>query len=296
MTGSVTSMRTREETLALRLAAAGSAFFWSVLFFGVIDLTVPIDELPGFYDSYLLETGWGVLYTFLVAGAFLSLAVRPDMVMPLIQVVLVALCLAVTAVASASFLQLVPAALLVGNAYGFSYIVGGPSRVPTGWYRSGLDPLVALLAVVALVPAGAFAVDMLAGYWEGRPPTDDETFMIDHWPTQAALSLAVPVICLAVAAALRSRWSGSLASALCVTLATTWFGVASVAYPDHAGSAGDLWGRLVIGWGLVFLVAVLAALCFRRGRGQAREWSPPATRRARDSNEPRTAKGSTRPR
>ena len=69
---------------AARVGAAVSALFWAYFFFGLIDLAVPIDRTPGSYDSYLLETGWGVLYTFLVGAAFLSLAVRPEMVMPVV--------------------------------------------------------------------------------------------------------------------------------------------------------------------------------------------------------------------
>ena len=67
--------------------ARGSAAFWAILFFGVIDLAVPVGKTPGFFDAYLLETGWGVLFTFLVAAPFLSLVVRPAMAMPVVQVV-----------------------------------------------------------------------------------------------------------------------------------------------------------------------------------------------------------------
>ena len=103
--------------VATRAVAAASAFFWAFVFFGLIDLAVPVDETPGFYDSYLLETGWGVLYTFLVGAAFVSLAARPRMVMPLAQVALAAVCLAVTALAAGSWVQLVPAMLLASNCY-----------------------------------------------------------------------------------------------------------------------------------------------------------------------------------
>jgi hypothetical protein len=103
--------------VATRAVATASAFFWAFVFFGLIDLAVPVDETPGFYDSYLLETGWGVLYTFLVGAAFVSLAARPGMVMPLAQVALAAVCLAVTALAAGSWVQLVPAMLLASNCY-----------------------------------------------------------------------------------------------------------------------------------------------------------------------------------
>jgi hypothetical protein len=42
-----------------RLVAGLCVVFWGYLFFGLIDLAVVLDRTPGFYDSYLLETGWG---------------------------------------------------------------------------------------------------------------------------------------------------------------------------------------------------------------------------------------------
>ena len=57
----------RRSAVGARLIAAVSAVVWGLLFFGVIDLLVAVEHTPGFYESYLLETGWGLLYTFLVA-------------------------------------------------------------------------------------------------------------------------------------------------------------------------------------------------------------------------------------
>ena len=57
--------------------------------------------------------------------------------------------------------------------------------------------------MLLLPPAMVFAVDMIAGYRTGRPPTDDDTWGLDHWPTQAALALAVVAAALAVAAGVR---------------------------------------------------------------------------------------------
>src|ERR1700754_3217710 len=97
--------------VAARVVAAASAFLWAFLFFGLIDLSVPLDHTAGFDDSYLLETGWGVLYTFLVGAAFVSLVVRPTLVTPVLQVALVGVSLGLTALVSGSLVQLVPAAL-----------------------------------------------------------------------------------------------------------------------------------------------------------------------------------------
>ncbi|MGY2701816.1 MULTISPECIES: hypothetical protein [unclassified Nocardioides] len=231
-----------------RLLAAVSAVLWAFVFFGLIDLSVPLDKTPGFYESYLLETGWGVLYTFLVGAAFAALVVRPVLVLPAVQVGLVGLALGVTAVASGSLVQLVPAVLLVGNAYAVLRLAG--LRLPAGPVR--LDPALTVLTAVLLVPAAVFAVDMVDGYRSGRPPTDDDTWGIDHWPTQAALALAVVLVSAAVAAGVRGRWPGAGLSAACVVLTTGWFGVVSAVYPDHAGSIGTPWGPALVAWALLF--------------------------------------------
>ena len=252
--------------LAARAVAAASALFWAGFFFGLIDLAVPVDETPGFYDSYLLETGWGVLYTFLVGGAFISLAARPEMAMPVAQVALVAVCLAVTALAAGSWVQLVPAVVLAANGYAFSALTRGHASLPEGWYRPRLDPPVGVAAVTLVPPAVLFAVDMVMGFREGRPPLGDDTAFIDHWPTQAALALAISAVALGVAAGVRARWSGTAVSAGCVAVAAGWFGAWSAIYPDHAGSAGEAPGIALIVWACGFTCLVWWRLSTRRAR------------------------------
>ena len=254
--GSVIRKWTSGRELWARVSAAVSGFFWLFLFMGLIDLVVPVDETPGFYDSYLLETGWGVLYTFLVGAAFVSLALRPGMVMPPAQVVLVAVCVAVTALAAGSWVQVVPAILLAMNGCAFLVLARRRGRLRKSWDRPALDPVVGSAAVVLVPPAVLFAIDMIIGYREGRPPLDDDTLGIDHWPMQAAWALALAAVALAVAAGVRARWSGTGLSGGCVAAAAAWFGYWSVVYPNHAGSAGATWGLALIGWALVFTVAV----------------------------------------
>ena len=256
-------------TVAARAVAAGSALFWAVLFFGLIDLAVPIDRTPGFYEAYLLETGWGVLYTFLVGGAFVALVARPRMVLPVVQVVLVAVCLGVTALAAGSWVQLVPAVVLGANGYAVRASPGGPTALPAGWYRPRLDLPVGVAAVVLVAPAVWFAADMVQGYREGRPPLDDDTWGIDHWPTQAALALALAVLAVAVAAGVSARWSGTAVTAACVAVAAAWFGYWSAIYPDHAGSAGAAPGIALITWAGAFAGLVGWRLATRRA-GAAR--------------------------
>lgn len=257
------------QRLAARTLAIGSGLFWGVLFFGLIDLAVPVAKTYGFFDSYLLETGWGVLYTFFVAAAFVSLAVRPWMVMPLVQVALVAVSVAVTAVAAGSWVQLVPALLLALN--GYAYVAGRSVTSFAGGPRATLDPVVGALAILAVPPSLWFAVDMVIGFREGRPPLDDDTWGIDHWPMQAALALALAAVAVAIAAGVRARWSGTGVSAACVAVAAAWFGYWSVIYPSHAGSAGQMWGMGLIGWAFAFIVGVVWRLATPPARANAGE-------------------------
>ena len=250
--------------LGARAFAAGSGFFWVFVFFGWVDLLVPILETPSSLDSYLLETGWGVLYTFLVGAAFVSLAVRPGMVMPLVQVALMAVCVAVTAALAGSWVQLAPALLLALNCWAFRVLARHHERLRTAWHGLKFDPVVGALAVVVVPPALLFAVDMVNGYREGRPPLDDDSWGIDHWPMQAAFALGVAAVAVAVATGVRARWSGTAVSAGCVVAAAGWFGYWSAIYPSHAGSAGEGWGVALIGWAFAFTVAVGWRLATRR--------------------------------
>jgi hypothetical protein len=248
--------------------AAASALFWGLLFFGLIDLAVPVDETPGFYESYLLETGWGVLYTFIVGAAFLSLTARPRIVMPLVQAAIAAVCLSVTAVAAGSWVQLVPGSLLALNCYACWALARAEARWPSDWYRLGMDPVVGVVALALVPPAVMYAVDMVMGYREGRAPRDDDTWGIDHWPTQAALGLATAAVAVAVAAGARGRWTGTGVSGGCVAVAAGWFGYWSTVYPDHAGSAGEAWGMALIAWACVFLGVVGWRLTTRRAHNR----------------------------
>ena len=56
-----------------RSTVAGlGALLWGFFFFGLIDLLVRFLPFDDFYATYLLETGWGVLYFILVTVPLLS--------------------------------------------------------------------------------------------------------------------------------------------------------------------------------------------------------------------------------
>ena len=124
--------------------------------------------------------------------------------------------------------------------------------------------MVAVVALAIVAPAAMFGVDMVKGYREGRPPRDDDTWGVDHWPTQAALGLAVAAVAVAVALGVRGRWTGTAVSAGCIAVAAGWFGYWSTVYPNHAGSAGEAWGMALIAWAFVFAGVVGWRLATRR--------------------------------
>lgn len=95
---------------------------------------------------------------------------------------------------------MVPAVLLVANCYLFWVLTHGRGLRIRGIWTAGdgsrarPDVAVGVVALFLVPPAALFAADMVAGFREGRPPLDDDTWGIDHWPTQAALALAVAAI------------------------------------------------------------------------------------------------------
>jgi hypothetical protein len=127
-----------------------------------------------------------------------------------------------------------------------------------------LDPVVGAGAATLVPPAALFAVDMVNGYRERRPPLDDDTWGMDHWPMQAALALAAAGVAVAVAAGVRGRWTGTTVSAGCLAVAAGWFGYWSAIYPNHAGSAGQAGGIGLIGWVVAFIGVVSWRLAQRR--------------------------------
>ena len=228
---------------------------------GLIDLLVALDQTPGFYDSYLLETGWGLLFTFLVAAPLAALVRDPFLTAPLVQVSVAAVAVALAAIVSGALLQLLPALALGLDAAVLAYLTRRTVRVQKGWRP---HPAVAVAAVVLLPGSLAYAADMVVGFRQGRAPTDDITWGLDHWPMQAAFAIAAAANALVLAVAVGRRWSGTLLSAATLVVSTAWFGLANVAYPDHPAGVGGHWGAAVVAWAGCVGTVVIVVLVRRR--------------------------------
>ena len=228
----------------LRALALAAAAFWSVLFFGFVDLSTLYD--PGeFVGVVPLDVSWGAFFTFVVAGAFVHVALHPrDRIPPAVQLLAAAGTLTVGAVGGLHPEPLIVAAVLA--------LAGGLLLRGTGW-RSGLPrrairvswPLLAV-AVVGLPFWVAYAWSALAS---SRLALDDDISVgVPHWPVQAAAGLVV--VALSVTAAL---WPGGrrlLSASVCLT--ATFLGAATLAYPTATGAMA---GR---GAGLAAMVFGLA--------------------------------------
>src|SRR3954447_1147609 len=140
---------------ARRVAAVGTAVvvavFWGLLWFGLIDLLVVVQQNSVFDRHYLLESGWGLLYLVLVTVPVLVLAWRPGDPLALTQLVVVTVAVLAGAAWGSALPQLwngVELALTVG-------LLGvlGRGRL-VRWSRP--DVALSVLAVVGLPAAVAY--------------------------------------------------------------------------------------------------------------------------------------------
>jgi hypothetical protein len=233
-----------------RLVAVLAAVFWGLLFFGLIDLAVVPIQDERFYEHYLLETGWGLLYAVLVACPFVALAVHPRSGVFVLQVVVVAVSVLVCALVTPALGQAVPAVFLAASAglvvvcsAGWDWRLRRPSAGQADW-------VLASLVLVAGAAAVWYAVRMVRAARSGGP--DDDTWGLMHTPMQAAFGLAlVGSAAVAVFAGARNAPDWRL-SAVPASFCALWLGAVSLAYPDHLGSLGTLGGAAAVAWGVLF--------------------------------------------
>ena len=228
----------------MRVAAVVAALFWSVPFFGLVDLATIV--APGeFLPSVPLEASWGAFFTSIVAGAFVGVAVRPlDRIAPAVQLLIAAAALVGGAVLGGRSEPLIVAAVVA--LLGGLLLIGTPRpRVPQ------LAP-----AVPLLVAACAAAPFWVAYAWEAAAASrigadDDISVGVPHWAVQSAAGYAVAACAFTAAV-----WQpGRRLLATCAGLAAALLGVATVAYPDAIGAMPSrVLGVAALVWGLGVVV------------------------------------------
>ena len=248
-----------------RVGAAVVALIWAFMFFGIIDLSVVLDQDVEFYDFYLLATGWGLLFTFLVPLPLLFWAVRPQgWNGPQVAVI-------GAAVLFAGFVGLAPGQVLVAG------LVAGSAAFPYMWRprprwsirralaRPAYWPLDALVTG-SVVAAFMYSRDMLDAARAGAK--DDNTFGLMHLPMQAGFGLAIAGAAVVAVLALANGVTGWWLAFVPASLSAVWFGLVAWVYPDHLGSIGDVGAMLMIAWGVaLFVVAAGTGLLTRQELG-----------------------------
>jgi len=239
------------------VGASVVALLWAVVFFGIIDFLVAVipSEFPDFMPFVVLETSWGLLYTFLLPVPLIAWAVRPmGWVGP--QVAAIAAAVLVAGIAAPAWGQ-VFVALLVAASASFPrmwrpaprWSLRRPWATPTFW---PVDALVALAMAAALVHAW----DVLAAARSGV--RDDNTWNLMHLPMQAGFALAVPLAAAVAVLAMANRSPGWWLAIVPPAGCAVWFGAVSARYPEAVGSLGERTGVLAAGWGVAITVAFWA--------------------------------------
>lgn len=226
-----------------------------VLFFGIIDLTVAIDQDERFLEHYLLETGWGLLYTVLVMVPLLLWGVHPRQEVLLQQVFATGVAVMLSGLAALAVGQCVAAALVALSAVAPLRVAGRPALLWKGLSIRGANLGLLTLAMVAVVASVIYAVAMVAAAYSDA--VDDETWGLWHLPMQAGFGLALAasaVVGVTAAAAGTPGWQLSFMPA---ALSAAWFGVVSMLYPNHLGSLGALGGAACVAWGVALAVSAL---------------------------------------
>ncbi|MGH3478619.1 MAG: hypothetical protein ACRDQD_17500 [Nocardioidaceae bacterium] len=234
--------------LKVRAVAGVLAVLWGYLFFGITDLLVFLQG-PEFVADTMLETGWGLLFVFLVAVPLAVVAVTPTIpVTALQQIHLVAAALAAAGVVSLAPAQWVVAAALIGSAQWLAALTGSPTmwlRRPGRW--SWLPGAVVLAGVV---PGLGYMLASASSARNGEHPIT--TWGLDHWPVQAALPLAV-LACAALAATYPPGWP---VPAWCAAVSAGWFGVLAWTHPEVVASVDRPWAVAAVGWGVGFVLTI----------------------------------------
>lgn len=244
-----------------RIWAGLAVLFWAVAFFGIVDLLTVFSANEGFAAVMGLEASWGVLFTFVISGAFLVIAVRPQEPAPaLVQLWTTVAALLLAWIFTHDTSPLVVAAILIPMAV-ISSIAGRRARRSTSasshdnTYRqpqrrrttSALDPsgpllLLALVGVPFWWAYAATAVEL------SQTPgiEDDITWGLTHWPVQAALGLYLSLAVLVMTFWAPGRTLLGTSCWICaVVLGATW-----LLYPASAGSVDSVGlSILAVAWG-----------------------------------------------
>lgn len=233
--------------VVLRVLAACCALSWLAFpGFGVPDLAVTWD--PRW--AVVLEAGWGLFSTVLVAGPFLSLAVRPRRPGPALAQLWVCVgALAVAVPAASEPPLLVLAALLAVEAGLVSALTRGarPGEART----IDRSPAFLALATVGVVGWTAYAVPMFRA--DRTEPSVDVSVGVEHYAVQGAFALAVAALVTLAAVWAPARRQPALSAGV----AGGYLALVSLASPAADAAVGRGWSLAGLAWGVAVVLAAL---------------------------------------
>lgn len=232
----------------LGMVAALFGLFWGFFFYGLIDL-LAFAQGEEFHAALVLSTGWGLLFLFLTAGPLLALSLRASAVSPsaLAQVALVAAAVVAAAALSSSLVHMFVSAGLIATVVVLAVLARDrPWYVVRTWRWSAVP---GALVVLAFAPCCAYA--WTSARTTGGAQLTDDTWGLDHWPVQAALPLALLLIC-GLAAGHPSGWRLPTWSA---GTAAAWFAVVCWLEPHLVASVSRPWAAITLLWALAFVAA-----------------------------------------
>lgn len=237
----VTSSRRLLLARVLGWALAALAFGPS---FGIIDLMalLGLDNPDDTWDVPL-GASWGTLFTVILVGSYVWIALRPQRAAPaLAQLSIVAFSLAVSSLAGLDGRPLWlagPVALSVGL---FAWLAPDESvRNVRGW---SLHWPYVVLAVAGLAIWLPYAI--LALQRSREQASGDITLGIDHWPVQGAVGLTIVLSAVGLGV-----WTpGRPLLRVTVSLSATLIGAGMLLDPDLIRELGTpVWGVAMVIWG-----------------------------------------------
>jgi hypothetical protein len=236
----------------LRVVAGLALVVSLVLNFGIVDLLTALDPAPEWEPVRLLEAGWGIVFGILLPIGLAAQLRRGGGPVATVQQLFVL----VTALAIATLLTLKAHEwLLVGFWAAVIAAIAAlhPARKQLLTRPGKPDPILAVVAALALVPAAIYAAQMAANHRAGLPGDDTNGFQ--HWTVQAALPIAL-VGLVALSALQTDGWR---VPAITAAIGAATLGLFAIV---DKGSAGDLatgWGAGALEWGIVVLLATARA-------------------------------------
>jgi hypothetical protein len=224
--------------------AAVLVLVYGVAFFGLVSLVIGWFQQVEGVAGPVTDLGYGALVgIILTLGLLVQVRAPERKIAAMQQTVLVIPALVLGSALARDSQDLIPALILL-TTLGILLALH-PARKEFLRRGSSVSPALLVVAAAGGVPLIAYAVHMGAEAQEVTGPPHH----VQRLSTMAALAIAI--LLTGLLAGLGTR--GWRIPAWCAASAVAVFGVASLLFPDHPGSAGRAWGALAVAGGILFV-------------------------------------------